>query len=39
MPLLVCSGAAGADETTKKYRDGFMGFDIFTYYWGPTEVS
>lgn len=39
MPLLVCAGAAGEGEGTRRYKDDFMGFDIFTYYWGADEVA
>jgi aromatic ring-opening dioxygenase catalytic subunit (LigB family) len=39
MPLIVCTGAAGEEEVTRKYKDEFMGFDIFTYYWGADEVA
>ncbi|KAM0323734.1 hypothetical protein ACHAQA_008671 [Verticillium albo-atrum] len=35
MPLLVCSGAAG-DEAAGKYKDDFLGVDIWTYYWGAS---
>ncbi|KAI9148051.1 4,5-DOPA dioxygenase extradiol [Paramyrothecium foliicola] len=34
MPLLVCAGAAKDGEAMGKYIDGFVGLDIFTYYWG-----
>ncbi|RXG43891.1 hypothetical protein VDGE_02964 [Verticillium dahliae] len=37
MPLLVCSGAAG-DEAAGKYKDDFLGADIWTYYWGEPRV-
>lgn len=39
MPLIVCTGAATDDEKTRKYKDSFIGFDIFTYYWGADEVD
>jgi aromatic ring-opening dioxygenase catalytic subunit (LigB family) len=35
MPLLVCAGAA-ADEIAGKYKDNFLGIDIWTYFWGGT---
>lgn len=37
MPLLVCSGAAG-DEPAGKYKDDFLGIDIWTYYWGDVSL-
>ncbi|KAM0280545.1 hypothetical protein ACHAQH_003990 [Verticillium albo-atrum] len=37
MPLLVCSGAGG-DEVAGKYKDDFLGADIWTYYWGDLRV-
>lgn len=39
MPLIVCTGASDEGEPTRKYKDDFMGFDIFTYYWGADEVA
>lgn len=33
MPLVVCAGAGGGEEA-KGYRDGFLGIDVWTYYWG-----
>ena len=39
MPLIVCAGAAGADEPTRRYLDEFVGMDIYTYYWGAEEVE
>ncbi|KAM0561529.1 hypothetical protein ACHAPJ_003412 [Fusarium lateritium] len=39
MPLLVCAGAAGDGEETKKYSDEYVGVEISTFYWGSEEVS
>lgn len=39
MPLIVCAGAAGQDEKAKWYKDGYLGVDIYTYYWGADEVE
>ncbi|KAB5582302.1 Extradiol ring-cleavage dioxygenase, class III enzyme, subunit B [Coniochaeta sp. 2T2.1] len=40
LPLLVVAGAAeeGKDGGVKAYKDGFIGVDIWTYYWGDVEV-
>ncbi|KAB5586261.1 Extradiol ring-cleavage dioxygenase, class III enzyme, subunit B [Coniochaeta sp. 2T2.1] len=40
LPLLVVTGAAeeGKDGGVKAYKDGFIGVDIWTYYWGDVEV-
>lgn len=38
MPLIVCAGAGGEDET-RKYVDEYLGMDIYTYYWGAEEVE
>ena len=32
MPLLVCAGAGG-DGQAGMYKDSFMGWDIWSYYW------
>lgn len=37
MPLLVCSGAGG-DEVAGKYKDDFLGVDIWTYYWSDVKL-
>lgn len=39
MPLIVCAGAVNEGEKGKKYKDEFLGIDIFTYYWGADEVA
>ncbi|KAH6675253.1 Extradiol ring-cleavage dioxygenase, class III enzyme, subunit B [Plectosphaerella plurivora] len=38
MPLLVCAAAAG-DEAAGKYKDDFLGIDIWTYYWGGASLE
>ena len=38
MPLLACAGAAG-DEEAGYYVDELAGVDIYTYYWGATELK
>ncbi|KAJ5418408.1 uncharacterized protein N7487_001958 [Penicillium crustosum] len=37
MPLLVCAGAAN-DGAARKYKDDFLGMDIWTYYWNDSHV-
>jgi aromatic ring-opening dioxygenase catalytic subunit (LigB family) len=32
LPLIVCAGAGGEGEPGK-YTDGFMGLDMYSYYW------
>ncbi|KAM5353891.1 hypothetical protein ACJ41O_000541 [Fusarium nematophilum] len=39
MPLLVCAGAAGDGEETRRYSDQFVGVEINTYYWGAEDVN
>ncbi|KAL2206185.1 Extradiol aromatic ring-opening dioxygenase [Sarocladium strictum] len=39
MPLIVCVGAVEDGEKGKSYTDGFVGVDIYTYYWGADEVA
>lgn len=37
MPLIVCAGAAGDGEKAQVYKDGYLGVDILTYYWGVDQ--
>lgn len=37
MPLLVCAGAAADGERAGSYVDGFLGMDIWTWYWGAED--
>jgi aromatic ring-opening dioxygenase catalytic subunit (LigB family) len=39
MPLIVCSGAAAEGESTRTYKDNYLGVDIHTFYWGADHVE
>jgi aromatic ring-opening dioxygenase catalytic subunit (LigB family) len=39
MPLIVCAGAAHEEEKARWYTDEYLGVDIYTYYWGGSEVE
>ncbi|QDS77668.1 hypothetical protein FKW77_003329 [Venturia effusa] len=36
LPLIVCAGAGGAGKA-KSYTDGFLGLDIYSFYWDDEE--
>ncbi|KFH40936.1 4,5-DOPA dioxygenase extradiol-like protein [Hapsidospora chrysogenum ATCC 11550] len=39
MPLIACAGAAHKEEKVRWYTDEYLGVDIYTYYWGGSDVE